>query len=203
MDIKFIVLILLMILAVTVRGHSEEDDYYRTQIKASVKGTLKTIGKFVKSAEKFAAKMFDKFILKASLKAGEKLSVKTSEKLAVKVFEKVAAKGTVKFVGKTAGRLVKKLPYINIVAGLAFGLWRIVDDPEDWQSYALAAGEVSSGVVSIVPEIGTYASTAIDAALLAFDLKYAKHEHPTPEEPEQAPVESEQTQEEIDDKSEL
>lgn len=195
MNIKLISFILLLVFAVIVKGHTEEDDQYRTKIKASVKGTLRTIGKFVKSAEKFAAKMFDKFVLKTSLKAGEKLTMKTSEKIAVKMVEKVATKGTVKFAGKTAGKLVKRLSYLNIVAGLGFGLWRIIDDPEDWQSYALAAGEVTSGLVSIVPGIGTYASTAIDAGLLAFDLKYAKHEHSTHEEHEQAQQETEQISE--------
>ncbi|CAF2669641.1 unnamed protein product [Rotaria sp. Silwood2] len=140
--------------------------------------------------------MLDKLALKTALKAGEKVTMKTSEKLAVKVVEKVASKGTVKFVGKTSGKLVKKLPYVGVVVGIAFGLWRIVDDAEDWQSYALAAGELSSGVISIVPGIGTIASTAIDAGLLAFDLKYVKHEQQTQEEPEQA-------QEEISHGSEL
>jgi ElaB/YqjD/DUF883 family membrane-anchored ribosome-binding protein len=194
MDIKLISLILLLVL--TVRGHSDDDDQHLTKIKASVKSVLKTVRNIVKSAEKFAVKMLDKLALKTSLKAGEKVTMKASEKLAVKLVEKVASKGTVKFVGKTAGKLVKKLPYIGIAAGLAFGLWRIVDDSEDWQSYALAAGELSSGVVSIVPGIGTIASTAIDAGLLAFDLKYAKHEQQTQEEPEQA-------QEEIGHDSEL
>lgn len=180
MNVKLIFLILLLIY--TVRTHSEEDDQYRTKIKASVKGTLKTIRRFVKSAEKFTIKMFDKLALKTSLKAGEKITMKTSEKLAIKVVEKVATKGTVKFLGKAATKLVKKLPYINVAAGLTFGLWRIVDDSESWQSYALAMGELGSGVVSIVPGLGTIASTAIDAGLLAFDLKYAEHEHPTPEE---------------------
>ena len=180
MNIKLIFLIVILVLA--VRGHSEEDDQYRTKIKASVKGALKTIRRFVKSAEKFTIKMFDKLVLKTSLKAGEKITMKTSEKLAIKVVEKVATKGAVKFVGKTATKLVKKLPYINVAAGLAFGLWRIVDDSESWQSYALAIGELSSGVISIVPGIGTIASTAIDAGLLAFDLKYAEHEHHIEEE---------------------
>lgn len=200
MAIKFIIFVLLLILAVTIRGHDEEEDQYRAKIKTSVKVVLRRIGKFVKSAEKFAAKMFDKFVLKASVKAGEKLTMKTSEKLAVKVVEKVATKGAVKFVGKTAGKLVKKLPYVNVAAGLAFGLWRIIDDPEDWQSYALAVGEVTSGVVSIVPGIGTYTSTAIDAGLLAFDLKYAKHEHSTTEGESE---DLEQNQEEVEHKSEL
>ncbi|CAF4915273.1 unnamed protein product [Rotaria sp. Silwood1] len=177
-------------------GHSDEDDQYRTKIKASIKSVLKTVRSIVKSAEKFTVKMLDKLALKTSLKAGEKVTMKASEKMAIKFAEKVASKGTVKFVGKTAGKLVKKLPYIGVAVGLAFGLWRIIDDPEDWQSYALAAGELSSGVVSIVPEIGTIASTAIDAGLLAFDLKYAKHEQQMQEEPEQA-------QEEIGHGSEL
>lgn len=202
MNIKLISIILL--LALTVRCHNDDDDQHRTTIKTSVKGVLKTIRNIVKSAEKFAAKMFDKLALKASLKAGEKITMKTSEKVAIKVVEKVATKGTMKFVGKTAGKLVKKLPYINVAVGLAFGLWRIVDDSEDWQSYALAAGEVSSGVVSIVPGIGTIASTAIDAGLLAFDLKYANHEQHTQEEPEQQTQEQpEQAQEEIGHGTEL
>ncbi|CAF0794491.1 unnamed protein product [Didymodactylos carnosus] len=193
MGIRLISLLLLLVL--TVRGHSEDDDQYRTKIKGSIKGVLKTVRNIVKSAEKFAVKMLDKLALKTSLKAGEKLTMKTSEKLAVKFVEKVASKGAVKFVGKTAGKLVKKLPYIGVAAGVAFGIWRIIDDSEDWQSYVLAAGELSSGVVSIVPGIGTMASTAIDAALLAFDLKYAKHEQHIHEE--------EQRQTEVDHGSEL
>lgn len=180
MHIKSVALVVLVTLVVSVKSHTEEDDEYRTKIKVSFKGTLKAMGRFVKAAEKFTGKMFEKFVLKASVKAGEKLTMKTSEKLAVKIAEKVAAKGSVKFLGKAASKFVKRLPYVNVLAGFAFGLWRIIDDPDDWQSYALAAGEVTSGVISIVPDIGTYLSAAIDAALLAFDLKYAPHEHPIP-----------------------
>lgn len=185
MNIKLIFFVCLLILVVTeVNSHTEEDDQYRTKIKASMRGVLKGIRRFMKAAEKFTAKMFDKFILKTSVKAGEKLTMKTSEKLAIKVVEKVAAKGTVKFVGKTASKLVKRLHYVNVVAGFAFGLWRIVDDPDDWHSYILAAGEVTSGITTMIPEIGTYVSAAIDAGLLAYDLKYAEHDHPVDKESE-------------------
>jgi len=179
-------LFLLVLVVVQVNSHTEDDDEYRTKIKASIKGALKAIRRFVKAGEKFTAKMFDKFVLKTSVKAGEKLTMKTSEKLAIKIVEKVAAKGTMKFVGKTASKLVKRLHYINVVAGFVFGFWRIIDDPDDWQSYMLAAGEVTSGVVTLIPDIGTYVSAAIDAGLLAFDLKYAEHEHSIENESEKA-----------------
>lgn len=180
MNIKLISVLIILIL--TVSGHSDNDDQYRTEIKTSIKGVLKTVRKIVKSCEKIAAKLFDKLALKTSLKAGEKLTMKTSEKLAVKVIEKVASKGTVKFVSKTAGKLQKKLPLLCVAVGMTFGLWRIIDDPDDWQSYALAVAELSSGIVSILPGIGTMASTTIDGALLAYDLKYAIHEPATEEE---------------------
>jgi hypothetical protein len=68
-------------------------------------------------------------------------------------------------VGKTLGKsLLKKIPIVGLLAGLGFGVSRLMDG--DW---AGALGEVASGAASIIPGVGTAASVAIDAGLAARD----------------------------------
>ncbi len=71
---------------------------------------------------------------------------------------KIGAKG----VGKA---ILKKIPVIGLLAGLAFGAHRALAG--DWTG---AVGELASGAASLVPGVGTALSTAIDAALTAKDL---------------------------------
>lgn len=72
------------------------------------------------------------------------------------------AETTAKSLGKG---LVKKIPLIGAVAGLGLGAWRAMSG-----DFVGAGMEVASGAAGIVPGVGTAASIAIDAALLARDI---------------------------------
>lgn len=101
--------------------------------------------------------------------AVEKEGIETGGKvLAKEAAEKVGAKG----VTKTAGRsLLKKIPGVGLLAGLAFGAGRLMKG-----DLLGAAGEVGSGLASTVPGIGTAASVAIDSGLAARDIYNAKND---------------------------
>ena len=111
-------------------------------------------GKFTK-APKGASKTAGKAASKTTSKAAGKAAGKTATKAA----GKAAAKG----VGKS---LLKKLPVVGLLAGLAFGAGRLMDG--DWKG---ALGEVASGAASMIPVAGPVASLAIDAGLAAKDIK--------------------------------
>ena len=96
---------------------------------------------------------------------------------------KAAGKFGEKELPKLAGKAVaKKIPFFGVAAGIAFAAGRIFTEPTEPSSYFLAAGEVLSGLVSIVPGYGTVASVFIDSALLGVDLGMAtgKTSSPTP-----------------------
>ena len=90
------------------------------------------------------------------------LGKKIVSQIGGKTIAKVAAKG----VGKS---LIKKVPLLGAVAGVAFGIERAMKG--DWLG---AIGEVASGVASTVPGVGTAVSTGIDAALIAKDIAGAE-----------------------------
>lgn len=80
---------------------------------------------------------------------------------------------TSKLVTKSAGKalgksLLKKIPVVGALAGIGFGLARAAQG-----DYLGALGEVTSGLVSLIPGIGTAASVAIDASLAARDISNA------------------------------
>lgn len=92
------------------------------------------------------------------IKKSKGLFDKLKEKITGKAAKKAGAKG----IGKS---LLKKIPGIGAIAGLGFGASRLMGgDPLG------ALGEMASGFASIIPGIGTAASTAIDAALIAKDV---------------------------------
>lgn len=97
---------------------------------------------------------------------GKKLFSKVATKAATKAAGKVATKAAGKVAAKTAGRsLLKKIPLVGAVAGLAFGAGRLFSG--DWKG---AAAEVASGVASTIPGVGTAVSLAVDAGLAARDI---------------------------------
>lgn len=111
------------------------------------------------------------------------------------VAEHAAEKSTGKAVAKTAGKsLVKKIPLVGALAGLGFAAGRAWDG--DWSGAGL---EALSGVASIVPVVGTAASVALDAALLAKDLS-EEGEESLPDNSEAPEIDSEAIGEEIGDK---
>ena len=87
---------------------------------------------------------------------------KTAAKTAGKVGTKTVAKVGAKAVGKS---LLKKIPVIGLLAGVGFGLSRLMDG-----DYAGAAMELASGAAGTIPGIGTAASVGIDTALAAKDM---------------------------------
>jgi len=87
-----------------------------------------------------------------------------------KIATSIAGKTVAKVVGKGVGKsLIKKVPLLGAVAGVAFGIERAMKG--DWLG---AIGEVASGVASTVPGVGTAVSTGIDAALIAKDVAGAE-----------------------------
>jgi GH24 family phage-related lysozyme (muramidase) len=81
--------------------------------------------------------------------------------------EKAAGEELAKVSGKAGGKsLLKKIPFLGLgVAGL-FAADRISDG-----DYVGAGMELASGLMSIVPIIGTAGSVGMDVALLARDIK--------------------------------
>lgn len=85
----------------------------------------------------------------------------------------IAGKDAAKTLGKDAAKmggktLLKKIPLLGILAGVGFGISRLMDG-----DYVGAAGEVASGAASTLPGLGTAASLAIDGALMARDISKA------------------------------
>lgn len=92
-----------------------------------------------------------------------------NSKLVTEVESKLPALGSkleTKMVGKTAGKVLgKKIPGVGAILGAGLALNRLASG-----DILGAFGEVASGLASTVPVIGTAASLAIDAALIAKDL---------------------------------
>lgn len=143
-----------------------------------------------KAAEKTEAKVVEK----TTEKAAGKVEAKTAEKVvagaetevakdAVKAVEKGGAKEAVQKGGASAVKeavaklgpkfakgLVKAVPFVGALAGLAFAIGRATEG--DWKG---AAAEAASGGASIFAGPGTAASVAIDVGLLVRDVYKAVH----------------------------
>ena len=116
--------------------------------------------------EKAITKTEEKEIEKIGAETAEKALAETTEKAGEKVIEKSVVEETEKIAEKTAGKtLLKKIPFLGALAGLAFGTQRAIGG-----DLTGAALEVASGVVGSVPVVGTAASLGIDAYLAARDF---------------------------------
>lgn len=124
-----------------------------------------TTGRFARqTAGKESAEAAEKVVARESAETGGKIISEQGAKAA----EKVGAKS----IAKTAGRsLLKKIPGVGLLAGLAFGAGRLMKG-----DLLGAVGEVGSGLASTVPGVGTAASVAIDAGLAARDIYKAKND---------------------------
>jgi len=92
---------------------------------------------------------------------GGKLMHKGLQKTGVKIAGKGLGKGLAKGLAKGA---LKKIPGVGLIAGLGFGIERLM------KGDLLGAGlELASGAASTVPGLGTAGSIGIDAALMARD----------------------------------
>jgi len=116
--------------------------------------------------EKAITKTEEKAVEKIGAETAEKALAETTEKAGEKVIEKSVVEETEKIAEKTAGKtLLKKIPFLGALAGLAFGTQRAFGG-----DLTGAALEVASGVVGSVPVVGTAASLGIDAYLAARDF---------------------------------
>jgi hypothetical protein len=79
---------------------------------------------------------------------------------------KAAGKSAAKTAGKGIGKsLLKKIPLLGLIAGAGFAVGRLMEGDVEG-----AGLEIASGAASLLPGIGTAASVAIDAGLLARDM---------------------------------
>ena len=121
------------------------------------------------------AKTEEKTIEKVGAETAEKTLAESTEKAGEKVIEKAAIEETEKIAEKTAGKtLLKKIPFLGALAGLAFGAQRAIGG-----DLTGAALEVASGVVGSVPVVGTAAGIGIDAYLAARDFGIVGGENKT------------------------
>jgi hypothetical protein len=75
-------------------------------------------------------------------------------------------KATAKVAGSAVTKsALKKIPLVGIGVGAYFAVERVMAG-----EYVKAGGELASGVVGTLPGLGTAASVAIDASLLASDV---------------------------------
>lgn len=83
------------------------------------------------------------------------------------ILKEGAIEGITKLGGKALGKtILKKIPFVGLLAGIGFGINRAVHG--DWVGAGL---EIASGAASTIPGAGTAASVAIDAGLMARDIK--------------------------------
>lgn len=121
--------------------------------KASRRGLIAVAGK------KTAGKILKK---KVGKEVGEKIAKEGAEKVGKKLVKTGVKKGVKKGLGKA---LAKKVPLLGLGLGAVFAAQRAMQG-----DFAGAALELASGAASTVPGLGTAASVAIDAALIAKDV---------------------------------
>lgn len=106
-------------------------------------------------------------VAKASAKKAAKTTAQTAAKTTAKTTAKTSAKTTAKAAAKATGKtLLKKIPVVGLLAGVAFAVDRAAHG-----DYTGAAMEVGSGALSCIPGFGTAASVAVDAGIAYRDIK--------------------------------
>ena len=96
--------------------------------------------------------------------------VKPQSKPLGKIGREITTTALGKGAGKAAGKMgtktvLKAIPGIGIIAGAAYGMERFMKG-----DILGGIGEITSGIVSVVPKVGTALSIAIDAGLAARDI---------------------------------
>jgi hypothetical protein len=103
---------------------------------------------------------------KKGTKLGSKLLGSLGKEKLAKFAGKEASTIGTKAIGKTLGKsLLKKIPGVGLLAGLALGANRLLHG-----DITGAVGEFASGAASTIPGIGTAASVGIDTAIAARDV---------------------------------
>ena len=123
----------------------------------------KTAGALTKVKPQAVAKTLSAVPTKTKTTIVKKLAATATKKAVAK---KVATKTAAKLATKTAVKVgLKKIPVVGLIAGLGFGVQRLMKG-----DIAGALMEVGSGVASTIPGAGTAISIGIDSALIAKDL---------------------------------
>ena len=127
-------------------------------------GKALSVGKSAISAAKTkGANLVNKFIPKSAKKKVAQKLVKTATK---KGLQKAGAKVATKLAAKTAVKVgLKKIPVVGLIAGLGFGVQRLMKG-----DITGALMEAGSGIASTIPGPGTAISAGLDAALIAKDV---------------------------------
>jgi len=140
----------------------------------TVKNTAKTAANVTKDGAKNVAKVATDGVKNVAKSTAVITAKETAEKVG-KTVAKQVAETSAKSVTKS---IAKKIPGISIIAGLAFGLDRLLEG-----DFVGAGGEVASGLAGTIPVAGTAASVVIDAGLLARDIaKVYEEQGVSPEE---------------------
>ena len=150
-----------------------------TKAASVVAKSLDDVAKIGSKVVKFSAAAFTKkaksisgtgeFALKSKVSATPKLS--TAQRAAFSgtgefaLNPKVVATTSAKIASSVSKSIAKKIPLISVVAGTAFAADRVSKG-----EYGKAFLEFLSGVVGIVPVVGTGLGLTIDAGVLADDL---------------------------------
>ena len=134
------------------------------KVGKNVASTALSIGKTAVSAVKNkAGALVNRVIPKSAKKKVAQKLVKTAAKKGLK---KAGAKVATKLAAKTAVKVgLKKIPVVGLIAGLGFGVQRLLKG-----DVAGALMEAGSGIASTIPGPGTAISAGIDAALIAKDV---------------------------------
>lgn len=111
------------------------------------------------AGRKKASKILKK---KVGKEVGEKIAKEGAEQVGKKLVKTGVKKGVKKGLGKA---LAKKVPLLGLGLGAVFAAQRALSG-----DFAGAAMELASGAASTIPGLGTAASVAIDAALIAKDV---------------------------------
>jgi hypothetical protein len=87
-------------------------------------------------------------------------------KIGGKLFKTIGPKIGLKYTAKTPKFIVKSIPYVGLIVGCGFGIWRCIKG--DFKNATL---ELASGAASCFPGIGTYITFGIESLLLSKDIK--------------------------------
>lgn len=149
----------------------------------AIRGAAKAmgfIGKTTSGAAKLGASALTKsaggVVMKGSGKvvygAAAEAALKSGTGTLAKAGGKSLAKTATKTAGKSVGKsLLKKIPGVGLLAGLAFAGQKLMEG-----DLAGAGLEALSGAASLIPGVGTAASLAIDAGIAARDISRANKE---------------------------
>ena len=123
----------------------------------------KTAGALTKVKPQAVAKTLSAVPTKTKTTIVKKLAATATKKTIAK---KVATKTAAKLATKTAVKIgLKKIPVVGLIAGLGFGVQRLMKG-----DISGALMEVGSGLASTIPGPGTAISAGLDAALIAKDV---------------------------------